>query len=96
MLLNLTRPYRKVTLAFLARELALTEPEVEELLVDLILDDRLAAHIDQTTGHVVLGAGTSAAGASGGDRAQQHLNSIAKWAEALATANESFGSRLMQ
>jgi hypothetical protein len=36
-LLNLTRPYRKVTIAFIARELALDVSEVESLLVDMIL-----------------------------------------------------------
>lgn len=89
-LLNLTRPYRKVTMAFLARELSLGEPEVEEILVEMVLDDRLNARIDQTNGHVILLSEGSS------DRcASQQLGAVAKWAEALATANENFASRLI-
>jgi COP9 signalosome complex subunit 2 len=54
-LINLTKPYRKVTLDFLSSELALTKDEVELLLVDMILDQRIDASIDQIHGVVILG-----------------------------------------
>ena len=48
------KPYKKVTLAFLGVQLSMPVDEVEGLLVDLILDDRLAAQIDQLQGVLVL------------------------------------------
>jgi hypothetical protein len=36
-LLNLVKPYRKVTLRFLAKELSLTEKEIEKILIYLII-----------------------------------------------------------
>lgn len=107
-LLNLTRPYKKVTVAFLARELALNVDEVESLLVDMILDQKLSAHIDQIKGHVILEQDSSGVGASGqaggagqvqsrsSANAQEALfASINKWADALALTNENFGNKLM-
>lgn len=107
-LLNLTRPYKKVTVAFLARELALNVDEVESLLVDMILDQKLSAHIDQIKGHVILEQSATAEGASGqASSAGQSLSrnsqnaqdalfaSINKWADALALSNETFGNKLM-
>lgn len=105
--MNLTRPYKKVTVAFLARELALNTDEVESLLVDMILDQKLAAHIDQIKGHVILEQSATAEGASGQAssgqsplRNQQNAQdalfaSINKWADALAMSNEHFGNKLM-
>ncbi len=90
-LLNLTRPYRKVTMTFLARELTMTEGDVEEILVDMILDDRLAARIDQTTGHVVLFGSSSVTEKS----SLLQLSALARWADTLTSANENFATRLM-
>lgn len=79
-LVNITRPYQKVTLSFLAQvkhedrssillgprsahlrflisiqELNLSREEVERLLVDMILEERLIGQIDQIAGYVKLG-----------------------------------------
>lgn len=48
------KPYQRVTLKFLAKELSLTETEVEKLLVDLIIDDKIKATIDQPNGYLLL------------------------------------------
>jgi hypothetical protein len=48
--LNITKPYQKVTLKFLVAELSLNIEDVESLLVDMILDERITAHIDQIKG----------------------------------------------
>lgn len=87
-LLNLTRPYQRVTLSFLGHELSLTVAEVESLLVDMILDERLAARIDQIRGDVLLG----------GDResvAQKKMKALARWADTVASATDSLGSKAM-
>jgi COP9 signalosome complex subunit 2 len=85
-LVNLTKPYRKVTLSFLAQELSLTEPEVESMLVDLIGDDRVSATIDQIAGYVIIGGERSSASA-------KTLQAIGKWAEILNNATDSLASR---
>ncbi len=90
-LLNLTRPYRKVTMSFLARELAMAVEDVEEILVDLILDDRLVARINQTSGHVTLSGSSSVTEQS----SLLQMNSLARWADTLTSANDNFASRLM-
>jgi hypothetical protein len=109
-LLNLTRPYRKVTIAFIARELALDVPEVEALLVDMILDEKLDAHIDQIKGHVVLknsaigGSGASGSAAAQGQPVQESkalgsseelFVALGVWADKLALLNENFGAKIM-
>jgi hypothetical protein len=53
-LINLVKPYQKVTLKFLSKELSLSIEEVEALLVDLILAEKLKAGIDQPNGHLIL------------------------------------------
>jgi COP9 signalosome complex subunit 2 len=53
-LLSLVKPYRKVTLNFLAKELSLSLQEVEKLLVDLITNEKLVASIDQLNGFLQL------------------------------------------
>lgn len=86
MLLHLTRPYRKVTLQFLADELSLTVEEVESLLVDMILDERLAAHIDQIKGFVILGDDR-------GTVEVKTLQSLAKWADILGNVTAGVANR---
>lgn len=53
-LLSITRPYSKVTLSFISKELFITEEEAEKMVVDMILDGELVALIDQTKGHIQL------------------------------------------
>ena len=50
----MVRPYAKVTLTFLADELCLTVPQIESLLIDLIVTEQLQATIDAVHGHVLL------------------------------------------
>lgn len=75
-------------MSFLAGELNLTEPEVEEILVDMILDERIHALIDQTNGHVHLPAGNK-------EQSLPKINALSKWAEALTLANENYSNRLV-
>lgn len=101
-LLNLTRPYRKVTIPFIARELALEPAEVESLLVDMILDQKLDAYIDQIKGHVVLqpsgnggaGAGAGAAGTAGSGSGAAGVESAAATEAALFANLSLWADRL--
>ena len=46
-LLSITARYHRVSLLHLAKELSLANSEVEKLLVDMILDEKLVGSIDQ-------------------------------------------------
>lgn len=46
-LLKLIQPYTRVRLPFISRALAIPEADVEQLLVSLILDNRIQGHVDQ-------------------------------------------------
>lgn len=49
-LMIIVRPYKRVHLDFLAREINVTTAQVEEILVQLILDHRISARVDQRLG----------------------------------------------
>jgi hypothetical protein len=52
--LSITRPYSKVSFDFLVDELLIPREEVEALLVEMILDKRIAGQIDQLNSCLVL------------------------------------------
>lgn len=47
MLLKIIQPYTRVRIPFIAQKLNIPAPDVEQLLVSLILDGRVAGNIDQ-------------------------------------------------
>ncbi|KAL0490099.1 Cops2 [Acrasis kona] len=55
-LLRLIKPYTRIKMDFVAKELFITIQDVEKLCVDLILDQQLDGFIDQIQGMVTLGA----------------------------------------
>mmetsp|Transcript_28988 Transcript_28988/g.89619 ORF Transcript_28988/g.89619 Transcript_28988/m.89619 type:complete len:455 (-) Transcript_28988:33-1397(-) len=84
-LLALLKPYTRVTLAFVARELALPEKDVEAILVDLILDERVDGKIDMLRKHLVL-TQTKAE--------DKKYEALTKWGSALANLSQSFANRV--
>jgi COP9 signalosome complex subunit 2 len=66
--MRLLRPYRRVSLAYLAERLSMGVEEVETLLSQLILDGRVHGSIDQTTSffHARRGGGKGGAPKAGG------------------------------
>lgn len=46
-LLKLIRPYTRVELSYLSKLLNIKTEEVEQLLISLILDNRISGYIDQ-------------------------------------------------
>lgn len=78
--------------------------EVEALLVDMILDQKLRAHIDQVQGYVLLQPAHSTAeavsmadsGAHGGLGSSDELfAALSGWADKLALVNENLGAKIM-
>merc|ERR1712039_214229 len=72
---NIIKPYRCVSLQFLAREINVPGDEVVSLLVQLILDEKIAARIDGTEGFLHVNAGAT-------DVAKKFTN-IQKWVDAF-------------
>lgn len=52
--LSLIKPYTRIHLNFIAKELVVTPQDVENLCVDLILDGKLDGHIDQINQYLQL------------------------------------------
>ncbi|ORZ01183.1 PCI domain-domain-containing protein [Syncephalastrum racemosum] len=53
-LVKLIKPYTRIKLSFIAQQLNITVEEVEDLLVVLILDDKISGRIDQVKGRLEL------------------------------------------
>lgn len=86
-ILNAVKPFRKVTIQFLADRLSLTTEEIERILVDLILDEKLDGLIDQSCGHVCINPLKRDVHAD----KQKH---IADWIASLNTINQDFDNRM--
>ncbi|GAA5936027.1 hypothetical protein JCM3775_003559 [Rhodotorula graminis] len=53
-ILEIIKPYTRIEVSYLARQLGISDEQVEEIIVALILDDRIAGRIDQVTGRLDL------------------------------------------
>jgi COP9 signalosome complex subunit 2 len=89
-LLHLTKPYKKVMMTFLASELHLEVEEVEMMIVDMILEKRLDAYIDQINGFVELGQAQAVTGSF----EVRKLQALSTWADALSNFSENFYNKL--
>ena len=56
--MKLIKPYTRIRIPFISRELHIPESDVEALLVSLILDSRIHANIDQVNHIIELGNDT--------------------------------------
>lgn len=84
----MTKPYSKVTMNFLARELRLDMGELEQMLVDVILEGRLDASIDQIRGIVEINRTVESL-------ETKKLKAISAWADAVSKYSESFCSKIL-
>jgi len=75
-LLSLVRPYKKITLKFISQELKMTVEDVEQLIINMILDQRLQGKIDQLEGFLFLGEHKVSAAAKKFDALQRWTDSI--------------------
>jgi len=57
---NIVKPYNRIRLAYLGKEVGVSADEAEELLVQLILDGKIEGRIDQQLGLLDLSAGSRA------------------------------------
>merc|ERR1719229_450735 len=85
---NIIKPYRCVSLQFLAREINVPGDEVVSLLVQLILDEKIAARIDGTEGFLHVNAGST-------DVAKK-FNNLQKWVDSLERIHHGLLGKLNQ
>ncbi|KAL7004289.1 hypothetical protein EMMF5_006175 [Cystobasidiomycetes sp. EMM_F5] len=53
-IIDIIKPYTRISVSYLAKQLSISADDVEEILVALILDGRVKGHIDQVTGELEL------------------------------------------
>jgi len=85
-LLILIKPYTRIRIGFLAQELNIKATEVESLLVDLILDNKIVGKIDQVNQLLSLESSTIAS-------SFKKYRSMNKWSEQLSTIHNNLLSR---
>ncbi|KAI8573308.1 hypothetical protein RHMOL_Rhmol01G0267500 [Rhododendron molle] len=84
-LLKLIKPYTRIRMPFISKELNIPEKDVEELLVSLILDNRIHGHIDQV--NRLLECGDSSKGI-------KKYSAIDKWNTQLKSLNLTITNRV--
>merc|ERR1711979_1893 len=85
---NIIKPYRCVSLQFLAKEINVAVDEATSLLVQLILDEKIAAKIDGTEGFLHVNAGST-------DVAKKFAN-MQKWVDAFERIHHGLLGKLNQ
>lgn len=71
--LKLVAPYSRFTVHFIAKQLRISEPEAQDIIAFLILDKRLNAKVDQTTGTVEIERGTDV----------ERVQAVSQWTSAI-------------
>lgn len=79
-LLKLIKPYTRIRVPFVSKELNIPEKDVEQLLVSLILDNRIQGHIDQVNSLLELG---------GKSRGLKKYMAIDKWTTQLKSLHQT-------
>lgn len=74
---QMVAPYSRVYFSFIANQLKITVPRVEQLLVQLVLDEELTGRLDQVSGLVDLGQRS--------DGAAKKYRAIENWSQVLST-----------
>ncbi|WOH06308.1 hypothetical protein DCAR_0625733 [Daucus carota subsp. sativus] len=84
-LLKLIKPYTRIRIPFISKELNVPEGDVEQLLISLILDNRVQGHIDQVNRLL-----------ERGDRSKgmRKYAAIDKWNTQLKSLYQTVGSRV--
>lgn len=85
-LMELVKPYQRIQVDFISKEINISAPEVESLLVELILDHRIIGKIDQTHGHLVLSDNKNSASV-------MKYEAISKWTDTLTNLSKTINNR---
>lgn len=85
---NIIAPYRRVSLDFLAKEINVPQAEVSSLLVQLILDEKIAARIDGAEGFLHVNAEST-------EQARKFTN-LNKWVDSFERIHNGMLGKLNQ
>merc|ERR1711972_131833 len=85
---NIIKPYRCVSLDFLAKEINVPTEEVVLLLIQLVLDEKIAARIDGTEGYLHVNSSST-------DVAKKFTN-IQKWVDSFERIHQGLLGKLNQ
>lgn len=85
---NIIKPYRCISLKFLATEINVSSEEVVSLLVQLILDEKISAKIDDTAGYLQISSGST--------DAVKKFSNVQKWSESLERIHHGLLCKLNQ
>jgi len=85
-LLQVVTPYTRIGIPFIAAELNVTSPEVEQLLVTLILDGQIDGHIDQVRQLLLLRSSSADT---------KKYTAAEKWSSQLATLQQTVLTKLV-
>merc|ERR1712207_84563 len=83
---NIIKPYRCISLDFLAKEINVPTEEVTSLLVQLILDEKITARIDGTEGFLHINSGST-------DDAKKFAN-LQKWVDSFQRVHQGLLQKL--
>jgi len=83
--LKLIRPYTRIRLPFISKQLNIPEAEVQALLVSLILDSRVSGHIDQVNGLLEL---------EDRNTGSKKYHAIDKWSDQLKVLQSTVAHKL--
>jgi len=85
---NIIKPYRCISLDFLAKEINVPNEDVISLLVQLILDEKIFARIDGTEGFLHINSGSS-------DESKK-FNNLQKWVDSFERIHNGLLGKLNQ
>jgi len=83
-LIRLIKPYTRIKLSFASKKLNITPQEVEELLIDLILDEKINGYIDQINQILELEQ----------DKQSNYYPDIGKWSNNVERLIKSFDGKM--
>ncbi|KAN0038719.1 hypothetical protein ACTA71_000905 [Dictyostelium dimigraforme] len=86
-LLKLLKPYTRIRISFISKELNIPSSDVESLLVSLILDNKIRGSIDQVNQQLELDTAKSSA--------YWKYTSIHKWANQIGQLNNGINNKLV-
>mmetsp|Transcript_13638 Transcript_13638/g.18178 ORF Transcript_13638/g.18178 Transcript_13638/m.18178 type:complete len:451 (-) Transcript_13638:179-1531(-) len=89
-LLSYVKPYQRLTIDFIASQLNLPLSTLQDVLIDLILDQRIAGKIDQPNNLLILYHHQSSSSSMQNDRAQ----AIQNWADTFDRLAQSAAGRV--
>jgi COP9 signalosome complex subunit 2 len=85
-LIKILQPYTRIRIPFISKELNIPPPDVEALLVSLILDNKIRGYIDQVNQQLELEAGQSSH--------YHKYKAIDKWSSQISSLQQTVISRI--